>query len=182
MIKNDKFFKLLFAIEVALIPMVFAAYIFMPLWATGLFIAGIFVCRVWMEVFKGKSNKSSTVINSIGSIAVFTALIVFYMNISLISRAIGIVAIICIILNNLFSIFLFGKNMPETIEAIDFCSMLFECLTLLAFIFASSYVLTTNVGMFAIILTAIVSILYKIYFVFRYTDFVYKLGRIFKRK
>ena len=43
MTRNDTFFKILFAIEIALLPLVMAAEIMMPAWSMGLFIVGILV-------------------------------------------------------------------------------------------------------------------------------------------
>ena len=177
MSKNDTFFKILFAIEIALLPLVFFANIYMPQWTVGLFVAGILLAKVWLELFKDKTNRIHTIIDSVGSIAVFATLIIFCLTTNLISLPLGIAAIILIVAMNLFLPILFGRQMPEFIDAIDFCYMLFECFTLAALTFTAYYSLITNIGLFALLLTSAVSVAYKIYYIFRRLETISKNKR-----
>ena len=73
---------------------------------------------------------------------------------------------------------LFKHNMPEYVEAVDYCFMLFECLTIGALAFVMFYTLVDNIGMYAMLMTIAVSVIYKVYYTFKYT----KAKNIFKRK
>ena len=170
MAKNDTFFKILFSIEIALLPMVIFAEKFLPKWAMSLFIAGILLAKIWLELFKDKSKKSHIIIDSVGSILVFCTLIIYFMVLNLIAKPLGIVVLLLLVLENLFMPLLFNRRMPEFIEAVDFCYMLFECFVLVAFSLLKYYNLTTNIGLFALLLTTLVSVAYKIYFIFRQTE------------
>lgn len=181
MTRNDTFFKILFAIELALLPMVFFAQMLLPDWSMGLFVAGILVAKIWVELFKNKTF-AHTLINAIGSIVVFSTLLIFFMSLGLINVVLGIFAVVFIVLTNIFKVVLHNKAMPETIEAIDFCYTLFEILTLVAFTFLVFYSLITSIGLFAILLTAVVSVAYKVFYVFKYMDVFGKLKKLFRRK
>ncbi len=54
MSKNDIFYKILFAVELALIPMVIFAYkIITERWVLGVFITLVLLVKIWLELFKG---------------------------------------------------------------------------------------------------------------------------------
>ncbi len=179
MAKNDRFFKILFAFQIALLPMVIFAYLFMPLWAMGLFIAGILLVKIWLELYKNKISFAHTVIDSIGSILTFGTLLILFAVTGLLSKPLTIISLVFIVLFNLLILALFNHNMPEFIDAVDYCYMLFECLTLASFVVLTfNYPTIANIGLFAILLTTLVSVCYKIYYSVRYT----KINDIFRRK
>lgn len=174
MSKNDTFFKILFAVEIALLPMVFFADRFLPRWAVGLFIAGILLAKVWLELFKDRANKSHVIIDSVGSIIVFATLLIFFVVAEYVSKPLGIAVLVLVVIMNLLLPATFARKMPEFVDAVDFCYMLFECFTLLAFTIIGYYQLVTNIGLFALLLTSAVSIIYKVYYFFRRTEAISK--------
>ena len=176
MTRNDIFYKILFAISIALLPMVIFAYLYLPEWSVSLIIAAILLCKIWIELFKDKTNFQHAIINSIASILIFVTLLIMFTVINSINMTFSIISIVLIVLINIYKIVFFKKSMPEFIDAVDYCYMLFEILTLVAFTFLFYYSLVTNIGLVAIILTAGVSVCYKIYYTFKYT----KLNCIFK--
>ncbi|MBR2970111.1 MAG: hypothetical protein IKC49_03550 [Clostridia bacterium] len=182
MTRNDLFYKILFAIEIALLPIVIFADMFIADWTMGLFISAILVCKIWREIFKNRDSRSHHIIGCIASILVFVTLIVYFMSIDVINLAIGIVAVVAVVIMQLFDVFTFNKRINDTIKAVDSCYMIFECLTLVSLVFAIYDSMTTNIGLFAIILTALVSVGYKVYYIFKYTDLVGNIKSIFKKK
>lgn len=181
MTRNNLLFKILFAIELALLPMVIFAYLFLAPWAMGVFIAGVLLSKIWLHIFNDKT-KSSIVILAIGDILVFSVLLIMFMALGLVNVAIGVVIIILVSLQSVFKIYLYNKSLNETIEAVDYCYTLFQCLTLAAFTFLTFYALISNIGLFAILLTSAVAVLYKIFYTFKYTNFVANLKNLFRRK
>lgn len=167
MTRNDTFFKILFAIEIALLPLVMAAEIMMPDWSMGLFIAGILVARIWMELFKNKENRAHIIINSIGSVLTISSLVIFFSVKGFINVTLCVFLVIFVVLMNLFKIFLHGKSMPEMIDAVDACFLLFECLTLAGLAIIVLYDLIVDIALFALLLTSIVSVAYKIFYIFK---------------
>jgi hypothetical protein len=78
MTRNDTFFKILFAIEIALLPLTMAAYLLMPTWTVGVFVAGVLIAKIWMEIFKNKEIRSHLVINAIGNFLIISSLVIFF--------------------------------------------------------------------------------------------------------
>ncbi len=181
MTRNDIFYKILFAISIALLPIVIFAYLYLPDWSVSLIIAGILLCKIWIELFRDKTSLQHLIIDALASILIFTTLLIFFAVIEEINLAFAIVTIVLIVVFNIYQIVFFKKSMPEFVDAVDYCYTLFECLTLLAFTFLLFYPLITNIGLVAIILTAGVSFCYKVYYTFRYTK-ANNIFYIFRRK
>ena len=182
MTRNDTFYKILFAIEIALIPLVLAAYYLMADWTVGLFIAGVLIVKIWMELFKDRENLSHKIIGAVGNVLTLSTLVIFFTTQGYLEVALCVFVVVFLVLMNILKVCLHNKTMPETIDAVDFCYMLFECFTLIAMTFVIFNQLVTNIALFAILLTSIVSVAYKIYFVVKYTDFIGKVKNLFKRK
>ena len=170
MAKNDLLFKIICAIQVALLPVVIAFDLIstFPTWAITIAIVGVLLCKIWAEVFKDKHNLMHKILSSIVTIATFATLLFFLANKALIEMWIAILTTILIILFVVLSVVLRSKVMPEIIEAIDYCFVLFEILTILAFSFAFYHITLANIGIFALILTTAVSVGYKAYFLVKY--------------
>lgn len=169
MAKNDIFFKILFAVELALLPMVIFANIMVEEeWALGLFIAGVLLVKIWLELFKDKNSRAHTIINAIASVAVFATIIILYMVKGDLNKVFGIFAIVLIAVFNVFLVGFYNKQLPELISAVDFCYMLFECLSLLTLAFAFFYVVPSIIALVALVLTAVFSVGYKIVYLIRF--------------
>ncbi len=169
MAKNDIFFKILFAVELALLPMVvFASVMIKEEWGLGLFIAGVLLIKIWLELFKDKNNKTHIIINAIASVAVFATIIILYMVKGDINKVFGIFAVVLVVIYNVMLVCFYGRTMPELISAVDFCYMLFECLALLTLAFAFFYNVPAIIALVALMLTAAFSIGYKVYYLVRF--------------
>ena len=79
---------------------------------------------------KDKDNKNHNLMNVIAGSAVFTTLLTFFIvyYAGEVSLPIAIIVIVLINLNNVLKVALFSKPMPEFIESVDFCLVLFELL------------------------------------------------------
>lgn len=188
MTRNDTLYKIIFAIELALIPLVMFAYVMnaFPEWTMGIFVGAMLICRVWMEILTNRLDKSHTIINAISSATTISILVIFFACIDLISVALAVFITIFTVLNNVFRVVLYGNNLPETIDAVDYCNALFECATLAVMTFLVFNALFTNIALIAVLLTSIVSVAYKVYFTIRYTDTINKtktfFANLFRRK
>jgi hypothetical protein len=72
--------------------------------------------------------------------------------------------------------------MPELIDAVDSCFMLFECLALVGLSFVVFYQLIANIALFALILTSAVSVAYKFYRLFIKYSVADRVKNLFRRK
>ena len=181
MTRNDTLLKFLFAIEIALVPFAMAAYLLMPRWSVGLFIAGIVIAKIWIELFKNKSNRAHRLMLCIGNIVTIASFVVFFTIYGYINIALGISVAVLVVLMNILKVAV-PDVMPEMIEAVDSCFLLFECLTLVALAVLIFYQLATTIALIALLLTAAVSVLYRLYYVVRYKDVIGRIKNLFRRK
>lgn len=181
MTKNNTFFKILFAIELALLPMVIFAQLFLPEWGIGLFVAGVLLAKIWMELFNDKTFLSAIII-AIGNVLVFAVLLILFMATKQINLVLGIFTLVFIVITNVLKVVLFSKTINDTIQAVDYCYVLFECITLIGLAIMSFFSIVTTIGLFAVLLTSVVSVAYKIFYIFKYTDFATRFKSLFKRR
>ena len=182
MTRNDTFFKILFAIELALLPLVMASYILLPSWTVGLFIAGVLVVKIWMELFKNKQDKTHLIINAIASTLTVSSLVIFFTVFNYINVVLCVFIVIFAVLMNTLQLILKDRHLPEMIDAVDSCYRLFECLLLIGLAIVIFYDLIADIALFALLLTSIVSVLYKAFYLFRYYGVVDKIRNLFRRK
>lgn len=182
MTRNDKFFKILFAIEIALLPLVMASYMLMPHWTVGLFVAGILAVKIWLEIFKNKEDKVHQIILVIGNILTISSLVIFFMVEGYINIALGTVVVSLAVVCELMNFAMRNTAMPEMIDAVDTCFMMFSCLLLIGLTFVIFHELVTTVALFTLLLTSVVSVGYKVYYAVRYQGVIGKIKNAFRRK
>lgn len=182
MTKNDNFYKILFAIEMALIPLVIFANIFLKNWATSLFIGGLVLAKIWREIFKEKDNKQHTIISAIANMCEFGVLIIYFATQKLLIMGVAITAVVIAMLYNLLKVVFVGTTFGDTIDSVDFCMMIFEVLTLISFAVMFYFDNVITIALWTIILTGAVSVIYKIYYGFRYDNWWGKIKAIFTRR
>ncbi len=164
MSKNDIFYKVLFAIGLALLPLViFANYFIEEKWALGLFIGAVLLVKIWLELFKDKYNFQHAIISAILSVLTFGVLLILFAVNDYINVAFVVVTLVFVVLYNVLWLLCFKKQLPEFVAAVDFCFMLFECIALGCLVVVAYFSLPVIIGMFALLLTAVVSVGYKIY-------------------
>lgn len=182
MTKNDNFYKILFAIELALIPLIIFSNIFLENWATSLFIGGLALTKIWREIFKEKENKQHTVISAIAAMCEFGVLIIYFATQKLLILPIAVSAVVVVMLFNLLKVVFAGTTFGDTIESVDFCMIIFEALTLIAFAIMAFVENVATIALWTIILTGAVSVIYKVYYGFKYDNWLGKIKAIFTRK
>lgn len=165
--KKDTCFKLMFAIEMALLPLAIFAKMFLPVWSVGLFVAGILLCKIWREIFRNRLSKFQTIVSIIANIATSTILLALFMNMGILNIAIGVITIIAIAIKSVFEYIMFNTELPEFIDAVAYCSILFECLTLFSMTFAYANGTLLSICSIACILTAVVYVGYAIYWLIK---------------
>ena len=181
MTRNDTFFKILFAIQLALLPLSMAIYFLTTPWVIGLVIAGVLIVKIWMELFKNKDDKNHNLILAISNALSISSLVIFFAAKGYISTALCVFVVLFVVLMNLCKVLCFQKAMPEIIEAVDSCFLLFECLSLAMLTFLVVYELASNIALFALMLTAIVSVAYKLFYLYRYFDITEKTKNLFAK-
>ena len=185
MTRNDRFFKILFAIEIALLPLVMAANFILPTWTMSLFVLGILVSKIWMSLFKNKEDRAHAIINAVGNALIISTLTIFFTIQGYIeSLLVCVLVVVFAVLSSIFKIALFNAQMPEIVDAVDSCNGLFGYFVFAALVVVVLRLVATtqlilNVSLFAFLLTAIVSSAYKTYYVFRNYNVLSKIKTFF---
>lgn len=165
--KKDTYFKLMFALEMALLPLAIFAKLFLPVWSVGLFVAGILLCKIWREIFRNRQIKYQTVVSAIANIATSLVLLALFMSMGILNKAVGIIAIIVIALKSACEIVLFDQELPEFVDSVAYCAVLFECLTMFSMTFAYAYATILTVCTIASILTGVIYVGYTVYYLIK---------------
>ncbi len=160
--KKDVYLKILFAIELALLPLTIFAKIYMPSWAISVFVAIILICKIFRELFKDKQEKSNLIICSIANIATALTLLILFMNLGYLSKLVGIITIIAIVTEIACEYIMFYNTLPEFVESVAYCNIMFQCLVLLAMTFAYANSTILTVACIACTLTSAVFIVYTV--------------------
>ena len=180
--KNDNFYKFLFALEMALLPIVLCANLIMPEWALPIVIGIICIVKFWRETFKDKSSRTHVVVSSISSICEFALLFILFMCKGLINLPLSIVVLVLIALYQLFIQVFFGTQFNDTISAVDFCYRVFEYITLVSLALVIYYEQAIIVALCAMLLSTVISMGYKLYYGFRYHRWGKRIKLLFKKR
>ena len=180
--KNDNFFKLLFAIEMALLPLVICANLIMPVWAIPVIIGILIVVKFWRESFKEKSNRTHAVVNTISTITEFAVLFIFFMCKGLLNIPFSIVVLVLIVLFEVFNQVFFGTQFNDTINAVDYCFKIFEFIALGSLAALLYFEQAIIVSLCAMLLSTVISIGYKLYYGFRYHNWFGRIKAAFRRR
>lgn len=182
MTRNDRFFKILFAIQVALVPLIMAAYILMPKWTVGVFVGAALIVKIWLELFKNKEDLTHIRLLAVANLLTVASLVIFFAVYGYINVVLAVFIVILVCLMNIFKLTLINRVMPEMIEAIDSCYMMFECLFLAGLTFVVAYDLIATIALYALLLTSAVSVSYKLFYVWKQFGLWEKIKNLFRRK
>lgn len=180
--KNDNFYKILFAIEIALLPMVFCANLIMPTWAVAVTIGIICFVKFWRELFKDKDSRMHSIIGSVASVLEFSVIMIFFMCKGLVNLPLSIVVLVLIALYNVYVQAFYHTQFNDTISSVDFCFKVFEYATLIALAIVMYFAQPVIIAYCAIILSAGVSMGYKTYYGFRYCRWFSRIKLLFRKR
>ena len=84
--KKEMIYKMLFALQIALLPMILSAKIMMPKWCITFFVALIVVVKLAMLLLKNPGNNYELYLEAIGNsiVMVFTFIMLLYPRLSFI--------------------------------------------------------------------------------------------------
>ena len=182
MTRNDGFYKFLFALELALLPMVVFANLYWAKWTMGLIIGAVCICNVWREIFKDRTSRQHSLIGLFASVMVFAFLLIYLTVLGYLNPVLASFGLAFIVLYNIFKEILFNKHINETISAVDFCFTIFESVALIAFGFVVMVTQPATIAVWTLLLTSAVSVAYKVYYLFRYEDLIGKIKNLFHKR
>ncbi len=179
--KKDLIFKISSSVEVALLPLVFFAKLFMPVWGVSIFVALILAGKIVAEAFKQRQNFVHEIVSCVVSAIVLSTLFAFSLAYGLLTTWLTIVILVFVWLMIIFKLVGYSWVKPEMVDSVDFCFMMFETATIFGFAFACFYNVIFSIAAIAMLFTTICSVGYKVYYLFRYKHLWSRFTSLFKK-
>lgn len=158
----------LFAVEMALLPLIIAFKLIIGTWAVCIPLLMLAVCRCVMIFIKNRSKLSDHIIESIGDAVIIAFLAIYFAVISFIPNWLSIVVCILVPLYELANVYFYAKPMSDVIEALDFCYLAFLFTTIISLSFVMAVDVVAKVSFIAIMLTMAIVVGYKLYRFLKY--------------
>lgn len=158
----------LFAVEIALLPLIVAFKLIIGTWAVCIPLIMLAVCRGVMILIKNKAKVSDHIIECIGDTVILEFLAIYFTVIGFIPTWLSIVVCILVPLYELASVYFYAKPMNDIIEALDFCYLAFVFTTIISLSFVMAIDVVAKVSFIAIMLTSAIVVAYKVYRFARY--------------
>jgi hypothetical protein len=158
----------LFAVELALLPLIVAFKLIVGTWAVCIPLILLAVCRCLMVFIKNRAKLSDFIVECVGDALILEFLAIYFTVIGFIPMWLSIVVCILVPVYELVNVFFFSKPMNDIIDALDFCFLAFLFTTIISLSFVMVSDVVAKVSFIAIMLTMAVVISYKAYRLFRY--------------
>lgn len=158
----------LFAVELALLPLIVAFKLIVGTWAVCIPLILLAICRCLMIFIKNRAKLSDHIVESVGDALVLEFLAIYFTVIGFIPTWLSVVVCILVPLYELINIYFYSKPMNDIIEALDFCYLAFLFTTIISLSFVMATDVVAKVSFIAIMLTMTVVIAYKAYRLLRY--------------
>lgn len=174
--KNDKLVKLLFALQIAVLPLVVFGKIVLEFWLSQLFILLLLVTNLWQFLLSEKYNKEHKLLNSTSTFLIVTFLMVFYGVLGFVKIGI-IIPMLTLLLLFLLSI-VFKKYFPrnELSNAVDICVYIFAYISVVFFGIVPAVHVVGLVGAFGTMLACVLSLSIKLFCFIKIKT--YKVGKL----
>ncbi len=160
---NDMRYKGLFAVELALLPLIISFKLIIGTWAVSIPLIMLAVCRCIMIFVKNRASLSDHIIQVVGDTVVLMFLAIYFTFLGYIPLWLCVIDCILVPLYGISNVYFFSKPMPDVVEALDFCflAFVFTCIISLSFVMKIDVV--AKVSFIAIMLTTAIVFIYKLY-------------------
>ena len=158
----------LFAVELALLPLIIAFKLIIGTWAVCIPLILLAVCRCVMIFIKDRSKLSDHIIESVGDAMVIAWLAIYFAVLNFIPNWLSVTVCVLLPLYELANVYFYSKPMNDIIEALDFCFLAFVFTTIISLGFVMVIDVVAKVSLIAIMLTMIIVSTYKSYRFLRY--------------
>lgn len=127
---KDLIFKILFAIEVAFLPMILSAHFMMNRAWMIVFLSVVIASKLAMVLLKDQANHTHIYLDSIGNVVVMAFVMIAYAGLGYLNLPLAIVTSVVVGLEELLRVFFFYKPNKQYIDALNFACEMFMYLVL----------------------------------------------------
>lgn len=156
---KDLIYKILFAIEVALLPMLISAHILMPRACEIVFLTIIIVAKLCMILLKDQANHIHIYLDALGNVIVFGFTLMTFAFYGYLNIWLAVGASILVVLEELARVFFFYKHNKQYIDALNFAIEMFMYLTLGGMIIVFWTNVLLKIAVIALLISCLVVVL-----------------------
>ena len=180
---KDRIYKILFAVQLALIPLVFyTQFCVSAEWAISIVILVGLTIKIMAELFVvDRQNLTHNILLIIDNCLIFSIVTILFMCLGFVNIALGVVVLVFNVIANLFLFFFKDKTMPKFIDSVDFGYTLLLCYAYFALAFVKFYPNLTLIALIALLVITLVSVCYKVYYAIKYTNFTTNFKNFFSK-
>ncbi len=165
---NNMRYRGLFAVQLALLPLIIAFNLLLAEWAMAIPLALLVVCRLIMGFVKNRASLSEHIIQVIGDALTLGFVAIYFAYLGYIPTWLAVVDCVLVALYEVANAYFFCKPMPDFIDALDFCFLAFIFTTLISLTFVFKVDAVAKVSFLAIMITSAIVVAYKVYRFFNY--------------
>ena len=165
---NNMRYRGLFAVQVALLPLIIAFNLLVDEWAMVIPLGLLVVCRLIMAFVKNRASLSEHIIQAIGDALTLGFIGIYFAYLGYIPTWLAVVDCVLVVLYEIANAYFFCKPMPDFIDALDFCFVAFIFITLISLTFVFKIDAVAKVSFLAIMITSAIVVAYKVYRFFNY--------------
>ena len=158
----------LFAVEMALLPLMVAFKLIIGTWAVCIPLILLAVCRCVMIFIKNRAKLNDHIIESVWDAIIIEFLAIYFTVLGFIPAWLSIVVCILVPLYEALNIYFYSKPLSEIVQALDFCYLAFVFTTIISLSFVMVVDVVAKVSLIAIMLTTAIVVAYKGYRLFNY--------------
>ena len=160
---SKRYFRLLFALQLAFLPLVIFGQIMHEMWLPMMFFIGIFVFRLWSEAFINRADKQDFWVICISDAVVITFSCIFLASTGRVDVGYPIIMIFVNLVFLAVQLLQFGKARSDVEIAFDFSFRFFAYVGLLLAFIPADISFWVKATMLSAILVGAIDLLYKLY-------------------
>ena len=152
--KKDIIFKLLFAIEIALLPLILASHYIFPDWIMGIFVSVLLLAKIAIIIIKNPANVKQLYLDAIGNVIVIDFLLISYACLNYIPVVLTVLGAVLFSLEETLKVYFYYKPNNDFVSALNFTVEMFMFVTLSALMFVTINLATIKVAVIALIISS----------------------------
>lgn len=152
--KKDFLFKIMFAIEIAMLPMIIASKLSFPDWVMYSVITVLLVAKLAMIILKNPAENLHIYLDAIGNAVVLCFCLITFCCYGYIH--VGLVAVACslFVLQEVAKVYFFFKPNNQMVEGLNFANELFMFITIASLLVVSINTMVLQVSVIALIIAS----------------------------
>jgi len=150
--RKDLLFKIMFAIEIAMLPIIIASRLIFPSWVMYAVITVLLLAKLGMIILKNPAENMHIYLDAIGNVVVLCFCLITFCCYGYINVALVAVACSLFVLEEVIKVYFFFKPNNQMVEGLNFANELFMFITISSLLLVSVNEMVLQVSVIALII------------------------------